>query len=162
MGILAADFLIGCPHFAKSKRRDRLLSAQGDGRWGEHTLCEAVPRVVVRRASPPRIVPARLSWPCTLPSPRASSSPSRRMYIFVVAVAVGHDEGGGRRAGGATRGAMTTRAGGETTRAGVRRAPEKTSAGKTARGGDDAGHTLTHECAPPASDAGHLLLSSEF
>ena len=46
-------------------------------------------------------------------------------------------------------------------RAGGRRAPEKTSAGKTARGGDDAGHTLTHECAPPSSNAGHLLFSSD-
>ena len=52
------------------------------------------------------------SWPCTLPPPRASSSPSRRLYLLLVAVAVGHDEGGERRAGGATRGGTTTRAGG--------------------------------------------------
>ena len=163
MGILAADFLIGCQHFAKSKRRDRLLSAQRDGRWGEHTLCEAVPRVVVRRASPPCIVPARSSWPCTLPPPRASSSPSRRLYIYLVAVGLpsatmreaDDDAWGGDRGD-------TTRAGGETTRAGGRRASDKTSAGKTARGGDDAEHTLTHECVPASSDAGHLLFSSGF
>ena len=79
---------------------------------GAHS-CEAVPRVVVRRASPPRIVPARLSWPCTLPSPRASSSPSRRLYIYLVAVVLplatmreadddawGGDRGDTTRAGG--------------------------------------------------------------
>ena len=41
---------------------------------------------IVRRASPPRSVPARSSWPCPLPPPRASSSPSRRLYIYLVAV----------------------------------------------------------------------------
>ena len=156
MGILTADFLIGCRHFAKSKRRDRLLSARREMADGGSTLYV---RLCPPSSSGARRHPA--SWPCTLPPPRASS-PSRRLYIYLVAVGLpsatmreGDDD-----AWGGDRG-DTTRAGEETTRVGGRRAPEKTSAGKTARGGDDAGHTLTHECAPPSSDAGHLLFSSD-
>jgi len=149
MGILAADFLIGCQHFAKSKRRDRLLSAQGDGRCLEHTLCEAVPRVVVRRASPPGIVPTRSSWPCTLPPPRASSSPSRRLYIYLVVVGLpsammreGDDD-----AWGGDRG-DTTRAGEETSARGDG-APRRGRARGGRRGGATTRGTLSHMNARP-------------
>jgi len=43
--------------------------------------------------------------------------------------------------------------GGDTTRTGGRRVLEKTSAGTTTRGGEDAGHSLTHECAPHSAAA---------
>jgi len=87
--------------------------AQGDGRWGEHILCAAVPRVVVRRASPPVSCPsARRGHVRCHHRGRCRPPPSRRSYFFLVAVAVGHDEGGGRRARATTRGATTTRAGG--------------------------------------------------
>jgi len=56
------------------------------------------------------------------------------------------------RGGGDARGDDDAR-GRDTTRAGGRRVLEKTSAGTTARGGEAAGHSLTHECAPRSAAA---------
>jgi hypothetical protein len=57
MGVLAAGFLIGLEYY-------KLSVGDGDAMAdGESTfVCEAVPRVVVRRASPPRIFPPRAAW----------------------------------------------------------------------------------------------------
>jgi len=108
-------------------------------------MCEAVPRVdvVVRRASPPRIIPARASWSRALPPPARVVVHLASLALFIsfwLPFAVGH-EGERGDARGATRGGATTRAGG-------RRAPDEDERGEDGAGGVTRG-TVSHTNAPP-------------
>ena len=110
-------------------------------------MCEAVPcvDVVVRRASPPRIIPTRASWSRALPPPPA------RVVVHLASLALlisfwlplaSATRGRGATHGGTTRRGKRRRVRG----CGARRT--KTSAGKTARGRATQG-TVSHTNAPP-------------
>jgi hypothetical protein len=98
MGILAADFLSGCQNFAKSKRRDRLLSAQGDGQWGSTLYVRLCPASSSGVRRPPASSPRARRGHVRCPTARVVAPLASLVYLFGGRrVAVGHDEGGGRR-----------------------------------------------------------------
>ena len=95
-------------------------------------MCEAVPRVdvVVRRASPPRIIPMRASWSRALHPPARVDVHFASLAFFIsflLPFAVGH-EGEGRCAGG-RRGGWS-----DDTRVGAARAGRRRARGRR-RGG---------------------------